>query len=157
MNRLRTSLLALVVLAAAGCASGPDRVTDKLALASRNYHDALQFGDFQVIAHYLRPDARTDFLARAYGMEKTLSVLEFLTIGTEIHPDGERATMVTRLSWYELPSTVVKTENVFIRWKLLGGGVASEGNWIIDSIEGGPLPVAAAAEPAAEADAPVVD
>ena len=143
MKLLAQPLLALVLLAAIGCASGPNRHPEKLALAARNYHDALQFGDFQVISRYLHPAARTDYLARAYGMEKTLSVLEFTPIGTDMNPDGDAARMVTRLSWYELPSTVVKTENVFIEWKRIGGGVASDGDWTIESIEGGPLPVAA--------------
>ncbi|WP_373046444.1 hypothetical protein [Vulgatibacter sp.] len=150
MTRFARHFCALLVLAAAGCASGPARTTEQLTLASRDYHDALQYGDFQVIARYLRADARTDYLARAFGMEKSLSVLEFTTIGTEIAPEGESARMVTRLSWYELPSTVVKTENVFIQWKRIGGGVATDGVWTIDSIEGGPLPV----EPAAEAAEP---
>jgi hypothetical protein len=143
MSLLRTLASVLLVLAATGCASGPNRNTEQLGLAARDYHDALQFGDFQVIARYLPPEARTEFLARAFGMEKSLSVLEFTPIGTDMNEDGDRAHMVTRLSWYELPSTVVKTENVFIDWKRVGGGVATDGTWTIESIEGGPLPVAA--------------
>ena len=132
----RVLLLALCL--AAGCASGPGTKAEQLALAVRDYHDALQFGDYQVIARYLQPAARADFLARAYGMEKSLSVLEFTPIATEMAADGESARMVTRLSWYELPSTVVRTENVFIVWKRRGEA------WSIDAIEGGPLPVVAA-------------
>jgi len=143
--------LGLLLLLAAGCASGPGRNAEQLALAARDYHDALQFGDFQVIARYLPTEVRTEFLARAFGVQKSLSVLEFTAIGTEMSEDGDRARMVTRLSWYELPSTVVKTENVFLQWKRVGGGVARDGSWTIESIEGGPLPVAAPSTDADEA------
>ena len=148
MTRTSRILTVLLLAAAAGCASGPNRNTEQLALAARDYHDALQFGDFQVIARYLAPEARTDYLARAFGLQKSLSVLEFTPIATEMNADGDRARMVTRLSWYELPSTVVKTENVFIEWKRVGGGVATDGTWTIESVEGGPLPVTAPEKPA---------
>lgn len=141
MHRLPRCLSLVCLLALVGCSTGAARSTEALALAARDYHDALLYGDFQVIATYLTPAARADFLARAYGMEKRLSVLEFTPIGTDLHPDGDRARMVTRLSWYELPSTVVQTENVFLFWKRVGQGIGSEGRWMIERIEGGPLPV----------------
>lgn len=129
----RPLLLALAVLA--GCSAGQARSAERLHLASRNYQDALQFGDFQVVAQLIEPGARTDFLARAYGMEESLSVLESVPIATEVAPDGETARMILRVSWYELPSTVVRTENVFLQWKRLGD------DWFIAAIEGGPLPL----------------
>jgi len=129
------ALLSALALAT-GCAAGPGAKSEQLALAVRDYHDALQFGDFQVIARYLRPAARADFLARAYGMEKSLSVLEFTPISSQNGPDGDSAFLVTRVSWYELPSTVVRTENVFVHWKRTDADT-----WAIESVEGGPLPV----------------
>lgn len=134
-------LLPLLLVGTLSCAGGQKRAGEELHLAARDYHDALQYGDFQVIARYLPFEARADFLSRAFALEKALSVVEFLPIGTEIAPDGKRALMVTRLSWFELPSTVVKTENVLLHWRHEGGGLHSAGHWILERIEGGPLPV----------------
>lgn len=124
----------LVLLAATACAS-THGARAKLDLAARDVFDALQFGDFQVVAAYLEPDLRTDFLARAYGVEKTLEVVEFTPVGLDVDEDVARGRMVTRLSWFELPSTVVKTENIFVDWKRGNAG------WQIERIVGGPLPV----------------
>ena len=107
----------------------------KLDLAARDVFDALQFGDFQVVAAYLEPELRTDFLARAFGVEKTLEVVEFTPVGLDVDDETLRGRMVTRLSWFELPSTVVKTENVFVDWK------RGQAGWRIERIVGGPLPV----------------
>lgn len=148
--RIRNLLLFLTIAGASACAAGPRKSAEELSLAARDYHDALQYGDFQVIARYLPPDQRTEWLARAFGMEKTLSVLEFRTISVDVAPAGDRARMATRLSWYELPSTVVKTENVFIDWLRTGGDATSDGAWSIERISGGPLPVE---KPEAEVEA----
>lgn len=142
--RLRGWIAACLLLAATnGCAGGQKKAGDELLLAVRDYHDALQYGDFQVIARYLPFDHRADFLSRAFALEKSLSVLEFRNISADVTPDGKRALMVTRLSWYELPSTVVKTENVLLHWRHEGGGLTSTGAWILERIVGGPLPVEA--------------
>lgn len=131
----------LLLLAATSCAGGQRRAGEELQLAARDYHDALQYGDFQVIARYLPFEERAGFLSRAFAMENALSVVEFLPVGTDFSPGGERALMVTRLSWFELPSTVVRTENVLLHWRHEGGGLHSAGTWILERIEGGPLPV----------------
>jgi len=121
----------------AGCASTGSRAAEQLHLSMIELHDSLQFGDFRIIAQRISPELRTDFLARSYGVEKTLSVLESTTISVEMDQDESRARSLTRLSWYELPSTVVKTDNVFVHWRREGKG------WMIERIVGGPLPVPA--------------
>lgn len=141
LARIATLALTLALFWNTSCASGKQRAGEELRLAARDYHDALQYGDFQVIARYLPFEERADFLTRAFALEKSLSVVEFLPVATEVSPDGKRALMVTRLSWFELPSTVVKTENVLLHWRLEGGGLHTPGHWILERIEGGPLPV----------------
>lgn len=133
----RFALVAAVALA--GCASSKGRAGEQLHLASLELHDSLQFGDYRVIAQRLPYELRADFLARAYGVENSLSILELTTISVDVEPDGERAQTLTRISWYELPSTTVKTENVFVHWKRTGGG--ANGGWQIERIAGGPLPI----------------
>ncbi len=133
-------LALLAVLSTGACATSASRAGEQLHMASLELHDALQFGDYRLIAQRLPSALRTEFLARAYGVEKTLSVLELTTISMELAADGESARTLTRLSWYELPSTVVNTENVFIDWKRTGKGSSS--GWLIERIDGGPLPIA---------------
>lgn len=141
LRRSPLRLAPLVLLAATACASAQS-ARSKLDLAARDVFDGLQFGDFQVVAAYLEPDLRTDFLARAFGVEKTLEVVEFTPVGLDVDEAAERGRMVTRISWFELPSTSVKTENVFLDWK------RGKAGWQIERIVGGPLPVP---DPAAEA------
>lgn len=135
---VRSVLAAILVSALGGaCASTGSRAAEQLHLSTLELHDSLQFGDYRVIAQRISPELRTDFLARSYGVEKTLSVLESTTISVEMDPDEVHARSLTRLSWYELPSTIVKTDNVFVHWKREGKG------WLIERIVGGPLPVPA--------------
>ena len=140
LRRTLLSLGFLLLLGTTACATASS-ARSKLDTAARDVFDALQFGDFQVVAAYLAPEHRTDFLARAYGMEKTLEVVEFTPVGLDVDEAAERGKMVTRLTWFELPSTSVKTENVFLDWKRDRNG------WQIERIEGGPIPVP---DPAAE-------
>ncbi|AKU92153.1 hypothetical protein [Vulgatibacter incomptus] len=135
------ALVALLLGSGACATTSAGRSAEQLADASRELYDALQFGDYQFVAQRISSDLRTDFLARAYGLEKSLSVLEYTTISVELQPGGDSARMLTRMSWYELPSTVVKTDNVFIDWKRVGQG--SQSGWIIEKISGGPIPVPA--------------
>lgn len=134
LRRLLLLLVTVALLGTAACASTVS-ARSKLDRAARDVFDALQFGDFQVVAAYLAPELRTAFLARAFGVEKTLEVVEFTPVGLDFDEDGQHGRMVTRLTWFELPSTVVKTENIFLDWKRAGEG------WQIERIVGGPLPV----------------
>lgn len=121
-----------------GCAASRARAGERLHLASLELHDSLQFGDYRLIAQRLAPELRNTFLARAYGVEKSLSVLEMTTISVEMGDGGEEAQTLTRISWYELPSTIVKTDNIFVNWRWLG---EKKGGWRIEKIAGGPLPI----------------
>lgn len=143
-RRTRYGLVFPLLLACTACASATG-ARGKLDTAARDVFDALQFGDFQVVAAYLAPELRTDFLARAYGVEKKLEVVEFTPVGLDVDDAAEHGRMVTRLSWFELPSTSLKTENVFLDWR------RSKAGWQIERIEGGPLPVP---DPAAASDRP---
>ncbi len=126
MRTLAACLLALLPIVLGACGSTKSQGREKLGLATRDVFDSLQYGDFQVVAQYLTPENRTDFLARAYGAEKNLKITEFSPVGMDLSEDESSARMVTRISWYELPSTSVKTENVFLDWrKRTGSGGSS--------------------------------
>lgn len=136
---LRAKLLALILtFTVAGCAT-TGRAGEELHLASLELSDSLQFGDYRVIAQRLPAELRNEFLARAYGIEKSLSILEMTTISTTLEPDGSRAQSLIRMSWYELPSTIVKTDNVFVDWTRTGSGTNK--SWQIERVSGGPLPI----------------
>ena len=149
MRTLAACLLALLPIALGACGSTKSQGREKLGLATRDVFDSLQYGDFQVVAQYLTPENRTDFLARAYGAEKNLKITEFSPVGMDLSEDESSARMVTRISWYELPSTSVKTENVFLDWR------KKDGEWRIEQVVGGPSPgPPPAATPPPPAEAP---
>lgn len=147
--RLLPLLLALALTACAG--STDSQARENLREVQTRSLVSLQTGSYEAFAPYLMPEHRLDFLARAFGAEKKLHMTEFTTVGVDIAPDVTSARVVVRLSWYELPSTSVKTENLFIDWRRVEGG------WRIERMTGGPLEVPAPGSvEAPPAPAPVV-
>ncbi len=135
---LRLRLLPLLFALAAGCAGGTDsQARERLREVQTRSLVSLQSGQYEAFAPYIVAEHRLDFLARAFGAEKKLHMTEFTTVGVDVAPDVTSARVVVRLSWYELPSTSVKTENVFLDWKRVEGG------WLIERMTGGPLEVPA--------------
>lgn len=122
-------------LVGAGCATATAHRAEHLTNASRSFHDALLFRNYQVVASHLLAEHRPEFLSRSFGKEHTLSVTEVEILSVTLAEDGETAQTLTRLSFFALPSTTLHTESTVVHW------VHRDGAWQIERIEGGPLPV----------------
>jgi hypothetical protein len=133
---MRTVALVLLLASAlAGCGTTKARAREHLDYAGKDVFTALSDGDFRIVAGYLPAAERTAFMARAYGIQQRLKILEWEPVSLDTDEESARARMQTRLSWYELPSTSVRTETVVLDWK------REDGAWFIERILGGPLPV----------------
>lgn len=104
-------------------------------------HAALVVRDYRTMASLLEARLQAAFLADSDATEKNLSVTEIELLSMTMSADGDRAETLSRLSYYELPSTVVKTETVRVHW------IYQETEWRIERMEGGPLPLGADALP----------
>lgn len=100
-------------------------------------HASLVVRDYRTLATLLEARLRSAFLADAEPAEKNLSITEIELISMTMSADGERAETVSRLSYFELPSTVVHTETIRVHWVYAGS------EWLIEGVEGGPLPLPA--------------
>lgn len=99
-------------------------------------HAALVVRDFRTMASLLETRLQAAFMADSAAAEKNLSVTEIELLSMTMSADGDRAETLSRLSYYELPSTVVETETVRVHW------VYRDGDWRIEGVDGGPLPLA---------------
>jgi len=118
-----------------GCASTTANRGEKLADASRMLHAALAVRDFRTLASLLETRLQAAFLADSDAAERNLSITEIELLSMTMSADGEKAETVSRLSYFELPSTVVRTETIRVHW------IYQEAEWRIERIEGGPLPL----------------
>ena len=77
-------------------------------------------------------DARR-LAAHSRQEEKDLNVTSYEVQGQRIEKDHQRATILVKGTWYQLPSLVEKTDIIEQRWTRV------EGHWLVVS-EKGPLP-----------------
>lgn len=134
-RRVSNLVLGAWCLFALSCATASGSRAEHLANASRSFHDALLFQNYQAVAGHLLAELRPSFLTRAFGTERSLSVTELEIVSMTLAEDGTSARTLTRISYFELPSTTVRTEAAVVDW------VHRDGAWHIERIEGGPLPV----------------
>lgn len=96
-------------------------------------HASLVVRDYRTMATLLESRLRHAFQADAEEVEKKLSITEIELLSMTMSAGGEKAETLSRLSYFELPSTVVKTETIRVHW------VYQAEEWLIERVEGGPL------------------
>ena len=131
---VRWLILALFPLVV-GCAGSTATRGEKLADAYRMLQASLVVRDYRTTATLLDARLRAAFLAELERAERNLSITEIELLSMTMSADGERAETVSRLAYFELPSTVLRTEAVRVHWVYAGG------EWRIQGMEGGPLPI----------------
>lgn len=93
--------------------------------------------DYRSLASLLESRLQSTFLVDVEQVEKRLSITEIELLSMTMSADGEKAETLSRLSYFELPSTVVKTETIRVHW------IYVDEEWLIERVEGGPLPLGA--------------
>jgi hypothetical protein len=152
-RRIALLLLAAAALAyagAAGCAHKPrSGGADALRAASERFHLLLRWGDVRGAIQFVVPERRLALLKAALDAkdEESLRVTEYELEDAQF--SDEKATVLSKITWYRIPSVVTRSEAVVTHW------VSRDGAWMIEAIEGGPLvlpPASDAVRPRAKVD-----
>ncbi len=114
---------------------------DGLKAAAERFHQLVRWGDLRSALQLVTPEQRLEALKDVLDRkdDDNLKVLDYELEDARI--DGSRAMVLSKISWQRLPSMSVKTDAVTFEF------IDRDGVWYIDSIEGGPLPVAAKKHP----------
>ncbi len=116
-------LLCLWLLAA--CAHTPARPTpdpESIRATTEAFHRRVRWKDFRGAADLLVADRRQAFLdARDQQRdERDLTISDYELTDLRVDPEGERAWVVTRISWLRLPSVTEQTQ--LVTTELVGSG-----------------------------------
>ncbi len=127
------------LLAAAGCAHSGSRspgLSDLKSTAER-YHRLLRWGDVRASLQIVAPELRAKALRSSVERkdDEDLKVIDYEMVDAQV--DGERAKVLSKITWHRLPSVTARTDAVSFEL------VARDGAWYIRSIDGGPVPLAA--------------
>lgn len=132
MNRSGVTLLALFF---AGCATTPKGEIDDLKPAIRAVHQSFRWKDFRGAADMMVEERRDAFVkARLKSNDdQDLFITNFELEDAKISKEATIAKVVTKISWYRLPSTTEKTAvvtSLFV-WR--------DGVWQLESQDDGPF------------------
>lgn len=115
------------------CAHAPARGSlEALRPAAETFHQRVRWRDFRGASELVVPEKRGRFLKVA-GNERDLTVTDYQLEDAQLSADGQKATVVSRLSWVRLPSVSEQTdvvESVF---------VFRDGAWFLDAQDVGPF------------------
>jgi hypothetical protein len=137
----RPLVMTLALFALAACATlrnKPD--VDELKPTIEAFHQRARWKDFRGAADLIVPERRTSYVKARMKTddERDLFITDYELEDARISTEGV-AEVVTKLSWYRLPSVSAKTavvSSVFV-WR--------EGKWWLESQDDGPFPELAAA------------
>lgn len=140
-----STLVCLSVVSCAGLRAKPD--AEELKPTIEAFHQRARWKDFRGAADLIVPERRAAFIkARMKSNDdKDLFITNFELEDGVVGADGS-SEVVTRMSWYRLPSNVEKTStmtSVFV-WR--------EGKWWLESQLDGPFPELAPAPSTARAE-----
>ncbi len=132
---MKQTAVALLMLFFSGCATTPKGEIDDLKPTIRAVHQSFRWKDFRGAADMLVAERQDAFIkARLKSNDdQDLFITNFELEDAKISPDQLVAKVVTKISWYRLPSTTEKTAvvtSVFV-WR--------EGAWKLESQDDGPF------------------
>lgn len=133
MNRLPALLLALVLGACATVSKKSNLETLKPTV--ERFHQAIRWKDFQSAARIIVPERRKDFQKARIELndEKDLSITDYEIVDVKLSPDGNQATIQSRVQWMRLPSASERTALVTSEF------VFRDGAWLLESQDEGPF------------------
>jgi len=86
------------------------------------------------VAQLLVQKRRSQFLAARAGEHSDLNITEVELLDVKPSADGTTSTVTSRWRWYRLPSTSEQVSESKAIW------VARDGEWLLESMQGGPYP-----------------
>lgn len=132
MKRLSIAIFALFI---GGCATVPKGDPEELKPAVEVFHQRVRWKDFRGAADLLVLDKRGAFIkARSKANDdKDLFITNFELEDAKVADNTLTAEVVTKISWYRLPSTSEQTKtvtNIFV-WR--------DAAWQLESQDDGPF------------------
>lgn len=127
----RLCLLCLVC----ACATVKTPDAEELKPTVEAFHQRARWKDFRGAAELVVPERRRSFISGRARLndERDLFITDFQLEDAQVQPEHQLARVVSRLSWYRLPSTSEQSStltSVFV-WR--------EGHWLLESQDSGPF------------------
>lgn len=129
-------LLALIALSLSACAHGPrSSGADGAHKVADLFHHRVRWKDFGGAALLVVPEKREAFeqARQLLKDERDLTVADYQLDEIQVSPDQLSARLVSRVSWYRLPSVSAHEDTVVTEL------VWHEGAWLIARQTGGPF------------------
>ena len=124
-----------VLFLASACATvkGPD--VEELKPTVEAFHQRVRWKDFRGAADLVVPERREGFIKGRSRLndERDLFVTDFQLEDAQLPPENQVARVVSKLSWYRLPSTTEQTVTLtsVFAWR--------DGHWLLESQDAGPF------------------
>ena len=126
-------LLASLLLGVVGCHQ-PSAPAKELKSTYEDFETKARWGEAAAVAQLIVPERRAAFLAARSKDGSDLSITDIELQNVEIAPDGETATVTTKWRWLKMPSTSEQAQESTAIW------VGRGGQWLLQSMQGGPYP-----------------
>ena len=126
-------LLAWLLLGVVGCHEG-GATQAKLKSTYEDFEQKARWGESAAVAQLLIPERRSQFLAARASDGKDLNITDVELMDVTPSDDGSHATVTSRWRWFKLPSTSEQVSESKAVW------VARGGEWLLESMRGGPYP-----------------
>jgi hypothetical protein len=126
-------LLAWLLLGVVGCHEG-GATQAKLKSSYEDFEQKARWGESAAVAQLLVPERRSEFLAARARDGKDLSITDIELMNVTLSDDGSHATVTSRWRWFRLPSTSEQVSESTAGW------IARDGEWLLESMRGGPYP-----------------
>ncbi|MBI3184617.1 MAG: hypothetical protein HYZ28_20975 [Myxococcales bacterium] len=106
--------------------------------AAETFHQRIRWRDFRGAAELIVEERRQAFESesRAKDDERNLTVTDYRLEDARVSDDGQKATVVSRISWLRLPSVSEQSEMVTSEY------VFRDGAWLLERQQGGPFALA---------------
>lgn len=117
-----------------GCATVPKGDVDELKPTIEAFHKCSRWKDFQCVANLLVPAKKDAFLKARQAMqdERDLSVTDYELEEAKVAPDRLKASAVSHVKWFRLPSASEENSTVTSNWIWVNNA------WRLDTQDGGP-------------------
>lgn len=133
---MRTRMVSLVSLFFCACATVPKADQEQLKPTIEGFHKAVRWKDYRQASDLLVPELRTEFTKQRLKLndDQNLTITEYDLEDARVAPDGMRASVVSKVSWFRLPDTTVKSATPTSQF------VWREAHWLLESMDEGPFP-----------------
>ncbi len=133
---MRTRLAGAAGLFLLACATVPKADPESLKPTIEGFHKAVRWKDYRQASDLLVPELRNVFTKQRLKLndEQNLTITEYELEDARVASDGMSASVVSRISWFRLPDSTVKsaTPTSLFVWR--------EAHWLLESQDEGPFP-----------------